>query len=164
MPSVALADAGWTVWHASWDLADIVHDDDALWDAVNTAASDLAATAGAAAGGTTVVMGKSIGTLGCRWVAQAGLPSVWLTPLVRKKGVMEYLGASPAPTLLIGGSADRSWDRDVAKAVGDSAQTLEISGADHALYSSDWRSYLRTLEHVTDAVLDFSRNATAVST
>lgn len=162
MPSVALADAGWTVWHAQWDLSDIAHDDDGLWAAVNTAASDLATAAGASDGGTTVVMAKSVGTLGCRWVAQAGLPAVWLTPLVRKDGVIEYLGSASAPTLLIGGSADRSWDRAAAEGVG--GQILEIPGADHALYSSEWRSYLGTLEQVTDTVLDFAGNAIAAST
>jgi len=153
IPSVALAEAGWTVWYATWDLSDIVHEDDALWDAVNRAAADLAAAAGDSEGATTVVLGKSVGTLACRWVADANLPAVWLTPLLRDKGVVEHMAATSAPALLIGGTADRSWDRGSADALGK--YVVEIPDADHALRSDDWRTYLRTVEHVTDAVLDF---------
>lgn len=161
MPSIALADAGWTVWHASWDLTDIAQDDDALWDAVNTAASDLAGAAGTSEGGTTVILGKSVGTLASRWVAGADLPAVWLTPLVREKGVAECMTAATAPALLIGGTADRSWDPVAANAA--TTHIVEIADADHALYSGSWRTYLRTVERVTDAVLDFANEAAGAS-
>ncbi len=161
MPSIALADAGWTVWHARWGLADIAHDDDALWDAVNAAASDLAVAAGTAEAGTTVILGKSVGTLACRWVAGADLPAVWLTPLVREKGVAECITAATEPALLVGGTADRSWDRAAADTA--STHVVEIANADHALYSGSWRTYLRTVERVTDAVLDFANEAAGAS-
>ena len=81
-----------------------------------------------------------------------------MTPLVREKRVVEHVTATTAPALLIGGAADRSWDPEAAAVTGK--QVIEIADADHTLYSGHWRTYLRTLEHVTDSVLDFVEGAT----
>ncbi|MET8622906.1 hypothetical protein ABZW30_03955 [Kitasatospora sp. NPDC004669] len=41
------------------------------------------------------------------------------------------LGRAQAPTLLVGGSADRRWDRRIADSTGH--EVLELPGADHGL-------------------------------
>jgi hypothetical protein len=81
----------------------------------------------------SILIAKSITTLATEVAAERGLPAVWLTPLLAGEGgpvskaVIDGLRASSAPRLLVGGSADPTWDGSVASSLGDS---LEISGAD----------------------------------
>ncbi len=56
---------------------------------------------------------------------------MWLTPLLTVPWVVSALGRATAPFLLVGGSADRLWDREVARSL--SPYVLEVDGADHGM-------------------------------
>lgn len=153
----ALAEAGWTIWHIDWDLTELA--DEARATAINDAAAALEAAAedreGPAA--ATVVLGKSIGSRAARWVRRADLPAIWLTPLLYDADVAGDIRATGAPALLVGGGADTTWD--AARAADCDAagkEVITIKDGDHSLYSGDWRGYLRTIEQVTDTLLEFA--------
>lgn len=173
LPCRALADRGWTVWHASWDVADLdpVRSQEVVVEAATRllAAADDEANVGAGDDVRTWVLAKSLGTLAAGWARDAGLPAVWLTPLVAgdpsggaaagrsaKDGptgaaLLGAIAASSQPALLVGGGADPTWDRAAAEGTGQ--DVLEIAGADHVLYAGDWRGYLRALETVTERII-----------
>ena len=78
-----------------------------------------------------VVVAKSLGTLALPLAVEAGLPGIWLTPLCHESEVASAIRAVTAPTLLVGGTGDRSWDGDIARS--GAADVVELEGADHAL-------------------------------
>jgi hypothetical protein len=81
--------------------------------------------------GRTLVIAKSLGTHAAPLVADHGLPAVWLTPLLQAPWVAAAIGRATAPSLLVGGSADSSWDGALARRL--SPHVLEIPDADHGL-------------------------------
>ncbi|WP_040480129.1 hypothetical protein [Longispora albida] len=83
-------------------------------------------------GVTPLLIGKSLGTCAAIQAAQRALPAVWITPLLSHPEVTGALRAATAPFLLIGGTADSSWDGDLAREL--TPHVLEIDGADHGLY------------------------------
>jgi hypothetical protein len=88
-----------------------------------------------------LVVAKSLTSLASTCAARERLPAVWLTPLIGPaSGVAERVGdglrSGSAPRLLIGGTADPSWDGKVAQALTD-AEVLELADADHALEVAD---------------------------
>jgi pimeloyl-ACP methyl ester carboxylesterase len=106
-----------------------------------------------------VVVGKSITSLAARIAAQRGLAGVWLTPLIRTDGspvtdaVVDGLRAATGPTLLVGGSADPTWDGELARSLGE---VLEIRDADHLLQiSGDPHRSLEALRVVTQRLKEF---------
>jgi hypothetical protein len=82
-----------------------------------------------------LLVGKSLGTLAAGLAAERGLPAIWLTPLLFEARIVDALSRASAPTLLIGGTADRAWRADVARDLGH--PYLEIAGADHSLETDD---------------------------
>ncbi|MFJ6196824.1 alpha/beta hydrolase [Micromonospora sp. NPDC092111] len=80
---------------------------------------------------TDLLVGKSLGTLAAPLAAERGLAAVWLTPLLHRPEVVAALGRSSAPFLLVGGTADRSWDGAVARRL--TPHVLEVPDADHGL-------------------------------
>ncbi|MFG2101619.1 alpha/beta hydrolase [Micromonospora echinaurantiaca] len=78
-----------------------------------------------------LLVGKSLGTLAAPLAADRGLPAVWLTPLLHMAPVVDALDRATAPFLLIGGTADPSWDGAVARRL--TPHVVEIDQADHAL-------------------------------
>ncbi|GIJ38893.1 alpha/beta hydrolase [Micromonospora sp. NPDC049891] len=80
---------------------------------------------------TDLLVGKSLGTLAAPLAAGRGLPAVWLTPLLHRGDVVDALRRATAPFILVGGTADSSWDGGVARRL--TPHVLEIPGADHAL-------------------------------
>ena len=78
-----------------------------------------------------LVLGKSLGSLVLPWVVQRGWPAIWLTPLLNRPELITALKNITGKTLLVGGTADVTWDSNVAKASGQ--QVLEMPGADHGL-------------------------------
>jgi hypothetical protein len=86
----------------------------------------------AAPGDAIVVIGKSLASGAAGIVADAGLPAVWLTPLLDEATVVAGIRKARNHTLLVGGSADPSW---VPQAIprGPLVDVLEIDGLDHAL-------------------------------
>ncbi|HUC27676.1 MAG TPA: hypothetical protein VMA73_33680 [Streptosporangiaceae bacterium] len=82
-------------------------------------------------GGTPLLIGKSLGSLAAGLAADRALPAVWLTPLLNLPQVIAGLERAPAPSLLIGGTADTSWDGTIARRV--TPHVLEVVGADHGM-------------------------------
>lgn len=82
--------------------------------------------------GRPLLIGKSLGSCAAELAVERGLPAVWLTPLLRDRGVLTALGAATAPVLLIGGTADRlAWRGDRARSL--TPHVVEVADADHDL-------------------------------
>jgi hypothetical protein len=79
-----------------------------------------------------IVVGKSLASAAAGLVAARHTPAIWLTPLLDQASVIAGLKDAVAPTLLIGGSADASWNRP---AVPDNPaiEICELDGLDHDL-------------------------------
>jgi very-short-patch-repair endonuclease len=84
-----------------------------------------------AAAREVVVIGKSLATRAAGAVAERGLRAVWLTPLLNDPECVEMLRARTAQALLVGGTADASWDGALARELSDAV--VEVDGADHGL-------------------------------
>ncbi len=76
------------------------------------------------------MIAKSLSTLALPAAQDRGLAGVWLTPLCDTPEIRDAVITAPA--LLVGGTADPTWDSQVAAAL-DGAEVLEIPGADHSL-------------------------------
>lgn len=86
----------------------------------------------AAASGSALVIGKSLGSHAAVAVARLGLPAVWVTPLLTHPSVVAALRAATAPFLLAGGTADPLWKGTLAREL--TPHILELPHADHALF------------------------------
>jgi hypothetical protein len=118
---------GWTVQELWWTVP-------SLRDAAERAAwvaTQVSAAVQAESAGTVMLVGKSLGSFAAPVAAARSLPAIWLTPLLVDPFIVTALKAASAPTLLIGASQDRLWDRAVADLLG--LPTLEIEGADHGM-------------------------------
>jgi len=80
-----------------------------------------------------LVVGKSLGTWGLPAAIATGCAGIWLTPLLidPEQAALRL----DRRHLLVGGTADRSWDSAAAAATG--AQVMEIPDADHSLETDD---------------------------
>jgi hypothetical protein len=85
-----------------------------------------------APGAVPLLIGKSFGTYAAAVAADQGLPAIWLTPLLTDEPVVAALRRSTAPTLLIGGTADKVWDGTIARQL--SPYVFEVLDADHGMY------------------------------
>ena len=95
-----------------------------------------------------LVVGKSMATFAA---AVVEVPAVWLTPLLHEPDVRD--GIRP-PALLVGGTADPSWDRDAARGLG--VDVLELEGVDHGLVvSGDPHASLDAMRRLVDGVAAF---------
>jgi len=108
-----------------------------------------------------LLIAKSLTSLAAPLAARLGLSAVWLTPLINASGtsvsqlVLDGLAAASAPCLLVGGTADPTWDAAIARSV-PSAEVLEISDADHRLQiPGDVAGSLDALDRVVSAVATF---------
>ena len=81
--------------------------------------------------GSTAPFGKSLGTLAASLAADRNLPAIWLTPLLDLPWVIEALARAQAPFLLVGGTADQTWNSKAAHEL--TTHVLEVRGADHGL-------------------------------
>jgi pimeloyl-ACP methyl ester carboxylesterase len=84
-----------------------------------------------------LLVGKSLGTHAALLASERGLPAVWITPLIAPgqwygDSVVRALRRATAPCLLIGGTADESWDSALAREL--SPHVFEAEGADHGLF------------------------------
>ncbi|MBO3738688.1 alpha/beta hydrolase [Actinoplanes flavus] len=114
----------------------------------------VAAALHRAAAGTPVLIAKSLGSHAAALAAERGIPAVWLTPVLTDPAVVAAIAAGPAPALLIGGTADRVWLPEAARATGKPC--LEIPGADHNLrVPGPVRAYTDVLGTVGTAIEDF---------
>ncbi len=107
----------------------------------------LEAAIGFAEADQLLVIGKSLTTRAAGLVAERGLRAVWLTPLLDDPESVALLRRRTAPALLVGGTADRSWDGALARELSD--DVLELEGADHGL------ARVADLQPIVDAVAVF---------
>jgi hypothetical protein len=85
----------------------------------------------AALGIRPLIIAKSLGVAAAPTAARLGLPAIWLTPVLTAPTAVEGIRARTAPALLVGGTADRLWDGDIAREL--SPHVCEIPGGDHSL-------------------------------
>ena len=111
-------------------------------------------------GATYLVVGKSLGTLVLPTAVELDVPGVWLTPLISEqqgetelRAAVRSLSGLGTPALFAGGTADPSWDGDLARSGGT---VLEVPGATHRLeIPGDWRASLTVLTDVASAIDSF---------
>jgi hypothetical protein len=106
-----------------------------------------------------LLVAKSLTSLASAQAARERLPAVWLTPLIGpgsgvSERVADGLRSGSAHRLLVGGTADPSWDGKVAEALTD-AEVLELADADHALEVAD--DVARSLAYLGRVVDTMSR-------
>ncbi|MGH8877278.1 MAG: alpha/beta hydrolase [Stackebrandtia sp.] len=87
---------------------------------------------GVDADASTVIIGKSLGSNAAAIAAERDLPGIWLTPLLTVDRLERALRRTTAPFLLIGGTADASWNGDLAREL--TPHVCEITGADHGFF------------------------------
>jgi len=114
---------GWSVKEVNWNPEDIVSEDAVIGRAKVVLAEVVDCN--------PLVLGKSLGSLALPWVVQNGWSAIWLTPLLNRPELITALKNVTGKTLLIGGTADNSWNSKVARESGQ--QVLEMPGADHGL-------------------------------
>jgi len=136
----ALADRGWRVVQV-WD------EYDGALGRLEWAVSRVEAAL-AHAGTARLITGKSATSLATGVAADRSLPGIWLTPLIGVSECAEGLRRRTAPALLVGGTADGSWDGAAARELGD--EVLELEGADHGL------ARIEHLQAIVDAVGSFA--------
>jgi len=136
---------GWTVVEASWPA-------DTAEREPNEMVTELATTLVAESEDRRpLLVGKSIGSLALPLAASIGLSSIWITPLLRRPAVAAALDRLPAPTLLVGSTADETWDGEAARRSGH--EVLELTDANHALeLGGDPLGSIDLLRRVIDAV------------
>lgn len=98
-----------------------------------------------------MVVGKSLSTHAAGVAADRGWPAVWLTPLLNDDGIVAMLRRRTAPALLVGGTADHSWNGVLAREL--AADVLELDGADHGL------ARVGDLPQIVAAVAGFAQTA-----
>ncbi|MEV7926331.1 alpha/beta hydrolase [Kitasatospora sp. NPDC088779] len=125
---------GWTVqelwWQVPGDFSRFTVDDRIAW-----VERQVGRAVAAEEGACGLLVGKSLGSLACGIAADRGMAAAWLTPVLTLDQVARSLRRSEMPTLLVGGSADQLWDRQVAGSVGH--EVLEVPSADHSLELAD---------------------------
>ncbi|QAY69047.1 hypothetical protein [Xylanimonas protaetiae] len=161
-PSLALREAGWSLRTVVWGSRPDAATGRAAYERVVREA--LADRPDA----RHLVVGKSLGTFVLPLCAALGVPGAWLTPpltavAAAALGADDVPGAVArlaAPAVLVGGTADPFWDRDVAARGG--ADVVEVPGAVHTLeVPGDWRASLAAAGAVTAAVLALAERITA---
>lgn len=105
-----------------------------------------------------LIIAKSLGTLALPLAADRRLAGVWLTPLVHFDAVTDALSRQKAPTLLVAGAADPSWEGS-ATGIGEH-RTVVLEEADHGLEVR--RDPHRSLAHLATIVDEVGRFADSI--
>jgi hypothetical protein len=101
-----------------------------------------------------VLIAKSLSTRAAGLAAERAIPAVWLTPLLDDPESVDGLRRRTAPALLVGGTADPTWDGRLARELSD--DVLELPGSDHGLGAgADARALLANLARIVDHVEAF---------
>jgi len=123
-PIYALLDRGWSAVQV-WDEFRDRSLDATAW----TRERAEAALAAVGNPDEVVLIAKSLTTRAAGLAAERSLKAVWLTPLLNDPECVEMLRARTAPALLVGGTADPSWEGALARELSD--DVLELPDADH---------------------------------
>jgi len=100
------------------------------------------------------LVGKSMGAFAAAVAADRSLPGIWLTPILRDSQLPADLRRTAAPFLLVGGTADPSWDPEIARSFGQ--PWYEAHDADHGMETvDDPVNSAEVLRHVTIAMNTF---------
>ncbi|MFW3473124.1 alpha/beta hydrolase [Streptomyces microflavus] len=125
---------GWTVqelwWHVPDDFARLPVDERIAW-----VEWQVGRAVSAEEGACRLIVGKSLGSLASGIAADRGIAAAWLTPLLTFDHVVRALRRAQPPTLLVGGTADKLWDAEVAASLHH--DVLEVPSADHGLELPD---------------------------
>ncbi len=118
-----------------------------------------AAITRAAGADRILVVAKSLSTRAAGLVADGGYPAVWLTPLLDDPVSVAGLERRTAPALLVGGTADPTWNGPLARRL--SGDVLELKGVDHGFgeRGDDPKQTLDNLKQVVKAVTAFAARA-----
>jgi hypothetical protein len=148
--------AGWRVRDFWWDPPtndSLSVDGEVAWVGEQLAA----AVEGDDAAGPVFVVGKSLGTLAAGLAAERAYPAIWLTPVLTLPQVVEGIRANPARQLLVGGTADKLWDADVARSLAaGGCDVLQLDGIDHGLIDpTDPVRSVEALVEITRAMARF---------
>jgi hypothetical protein len=130
--------AGYVLRAAGWRVRDVWWDPPAngslSLEGEVTWVGDQLAAATQRADGPVLVVGKSLGTYAARLAAERSYPAIWLTPLLTDPVLVEGIRANPARQLLVGGTADRLWDADLAASLAArGCDVLQLDGIAHGL-------------------------------
>ena len=149
---MALSGRGWRVNPITWD--NLPADPQTWPDYVLDVAREAMAAARPA-----LVVGKSLGSLAMPLAAERGVDGVWLTPLLEVPAVARAAAQLSSRSVLVGGTADPSWDGEVARAAAAACgyEVLELDGADHCLDVAD--DPLASIESVRAVVTAVTRIA-----
>ncbi|MEV7843833.1 alpha/beta fold hydrolase [Streptomyces cyaneofuscatus] len=132
--STVLRQHGWTVQELWWQIPDdfleFSEDERIAW-----VDWQVGGAVNAEGGACRLIVGKSLGSLAASTAADRGIAAAWLTPLLTFGHVARALGRAKQPTLLIGGSADKWWDAELAASLPH--DVLEVPSADHGLELPD---------------------------
>jgi hypothetical protein len=77
-----------------------------------------------------LLVAKSLTSRAVTLAGDRGLSGIWLTPL-HEPEIAQGFERLGGPALLVGGTADESWDGELPRRAGH--EVLELEGADHAL-------------------------------
>ncbi len=92
-----------------------------------------------------------MGAFAAGLAADRGLPGIWLTPILSDSQLPADLRRATAPFLLIGSTADPSWDSEVAYSFDQTC--YEAHNADHSMETvDDPVNSADILRHVTAAM------------
>ncbi|MBB4664052.1 alpha/beta hydrolase [Conexibacter arvalis] len=104
---------------------------------------------------TTVVIGKSLASDVADLAADRELPAIWLTPLLDRPNVRAALARATRPLLIVGGTADPTWQPDAVPSSALISQ-LELPEHDHSLQRpGDPLASIASLRKVTKQVERF---------
>ena len=103
-----------------------------------------------------LIVAKSFGTLCLPWAERAGVPGLWLTPILTDPHIRDTLATTSKSDLLLGGTKDELWDggrRDERNGT-----FVDIPGADHGLQvRGDWRASVAAQSSALDQIENFVR-------
>lgn len=102
-----------------------------------------------------LLIAKSLTSFALPAAVELGLSGIWLTPLLNQDDVRLALTASQAPTLVVGGTADPTWDPQFVAEL-ENVEVVEIAGADHGLqHAGDPAKSIESLGIVTRRIGEF---------
>jgi pimeloyl-ACP methyl ester carboxylesterase len=136
LPPARGAGAQWALWAAAIAAQELGWSTLAVWDEYRGTGEEAdwvrwvrqrAEAALARVEGEVVLAGKSLAS----FATELGRPAIWYTPLLTEARVTDALRRTTAPVLLVGGTADPTWDSAVAAEL--PAEVLELAGVDHAM-------------------------------